>query len=171
MGAPSSEMVNLLDGSRAEIRLASEHDAAAVRRPFAEMSLENRAKRFMTGAVDVRRAAEHEIRTDAARHLALIATVGSRVVGIGSYEVTGEGVAEVAFAVADDAHGRGLGTKLLERLASAASDRGIDRLEALVLPYNRTMLEVFRDSGLRTAVTSEQGLLRVELSTKRRSEA
>ena len=55
--------------------------------------------------------------------------------------------AEVAFAVADDLHGRGVGTRLLERLATHASAAGIDEFVAEVLPQNAAMLGVFDDAG------------------------
>ena len=42
------------------------------------------------------------------------------LVGVGSYFATDAGRAEVAFAVNDDFHGKGIATALLERLA----DRG-----------------------------------------------
>jgi GNAT superfamily N-acetyltransferase len=55
-------------------------------------------------------------------------------------------VAEVAFAVADDLHGRGIGTRTLEQLAAIAADRGIRRFDAEVMASNRPMLDVFRET-------------------------
>ena len=48
----------------------------------------------------------------------------------------------------DDEHqGRGLATVLLEYLAVAARENGLDGLTATVLPTNRKMLGVFHDVG------------------------
>ena len=72
--------------------------------------------------------------------------------------------AEVAFAVSDALQGHGIGTRLLERLASIARGDGIDTFDAYVLAGNRRMLDVFRDSGFSLATTIEQGLCHVSLS-------
>ena len=58
------------------------------------------------------------------------------------------GVAEVAFAVPDDMHGRGIATLLLEHLVSVARERGLRAFTAEALPENRPMLAVFADAGL-----------------------
>jgi acetate---CoA ligase (ADP-forming) len=55
--------------------------------------------------------------------------------------------AEVAFTVSDDFQGRGVGTRLLERLVELAAEAGIEYFVAEVLPENRNMLVVFRDAG------------------------
>ncbi len=79
----------------------------------------------------------------------LVVTYGDppRVVAHGLYVVADAGHAEVAFAVADVFQGRGVGTLLLGQLAEVASREGIRLFEASVLPTNRRMLEVFRESG------------------------
>ena len=43
--------------------------------------------------------------------------------------------AEVAFAVADDFQGRGIGTRLLEQLAARAGGAGVERFVAEVLAH------------------------------------
>ena len=45
-------------------------------------------------------------------------------------------LAEAAFTVADEHQGRGIGTRLLERLAERAAGVGIERFVAYVLPDN-----------------------------------
>src|SRR5437764_7154984 len=59
-----------------------------------------------------------------------------------------ERAAEAAFAVADELQGRGIGTRLLERLAALAAEQGIERFVAEVMPENRAMLGVFEGAGL-----------------------
>ena len=60
-------------------------------------------------------------RADGANHAALLALLGEELVGVASYEPTGApDTAEIAFAVADQMHGRGVATLLLEHLVSLA---------------------------------------------------
>ena len=56
--------------------------------------------------------------------------------------------AEVAFAVADDMHHRGIATLLLEHLVSYARSHGITTFTADTLTENKAMLGVFADAGL-----------------------
>ena len=61
--------------------------------------------------------------------------------------------ADVAFTIADALQGQGIGTSLLERLAS----KGITTFEADVLPANQEMLEVFVNSGFEMSQRVERG--------------
>ena len=71
-----------------------------------------------------------------------------RVVAVGSYARIGEGdSAEMAFAVDDSEQGRGIGTRLLEQLASRARQAGISRFVAEVMASNAAALGVFADAG------------------------
>jgi len=80
--------------------------------------------------------------------LALIGRHDDRVVAVASYNGLREpGVAEVAFAVADDAQHRGVGMRMLEQLAAIAADRGIHRFDAEVAASNGPMLRVFEHAG------------------------
>ena len=58
------------------------------------------------------------------------------------------GVAEVAFAVRDDMHGRGIASVLLEHLVWQARQRGLAAFTAETLAENSAMLRVFADVGL-----------------------
>src|SRR5947208_7101689 len=72
-----------------------------------------------------------------------------------------ESSAEVAFAVADELQGRGIGTRLLEQLASRAAAAGIERFVAEVLPDNAAMLGVFQDAGFEVARELDGGEIEV----------
>jgi acyl-CoA synthetase (NDP forming) len=80
------------------------------------------------------------------------------------------GEAEVAFVVRDDHQGRGLGTVMLEHLASAAVARGIGRFVADVLPDNHRMLAVFRSAGFNEQALLDSGVIRVTLELAAQSE-
>ena len=53
-------------------------------------------------------------------------------------------LAEVAVTVTDDMQGRGLGTRLVETLAVAAHERGIETFEMLVLGTNWRISHILR---------------------------
>jgi acyl-CoA synthetase (NDP forming)/GNAT superfamily N-acetyltransferase len=141
----------LTDGTTIEIRPARADDFDAVRDMHAKMSPENLYLRFFSVS---RSAAEGEARRicrePAPDHGALLAVLEGQVVGCGSYEVAGDGSrsAEVAMAVADDMHRRGVGTLLLEHLVSLARGRGVRTFVAETLGENALMMQVFANAGL-----------------------
>jgi len=151
--SPSTETSTyalLTDGSTVEIRAAEPKDAEAVREMHAAMSPDNIYLRFFSLSP---RAADTEARRVTREpgpdHAALLAWLGKRLVGVASYEATGKpGVAEVAFAVPDDMHRRGIATLLLEHLVSLARRRGQREFVAQTLTENAAMLAVFGDAGL-----------------------
>ena len=71
-------------------------------------------------------------------------------------------LAEAAFAVADEHQGRGIGTRLLERLSERAAAVGIERFVAEVLPDNRHMLGVFESVGFELTRELAGGELEVQ---------
>ncbi len=73
------------------------------------------------------------------------------MVALASMSGCATGSAEVAFAVADELQGRGIGTRLLEQLAAEAAAHGIESFVAEVLSGNRPMLRVFEDAGFDVA--------------------
>ena len=82
--------------------------------------------------------------------VALICRHDDRVVAVANYDRLLEpGVAEVAFAVADDFRRRWTATRLLEQLAAIAAERGIRRFDAEVLDGNDAALGVFREAGFK----------------------
>jgi acyl-CoA synthetase (NDP forming)/GNAT superfamily N-acetyltransferase len=140
----------LTDGSTVEIRASEPKDAEAVREMHAAMSPDNIYLRFFSLSP---RAADTEARRVTREpgpdHAALLAWLGKRLVGVASYEATGKpGVVEVAFAVPDDMHRRGIATLLLEHLVSLARRRGQRAFAAETLAENAAMLAVFADAGL-----------------------
>ena len=100
------------------------------------------------------RAAEREARRlcrePAPDHAALLALMDGELIGCGSYECddSPSRSAEIALAVADYLHHRGVGTLLLEHLVSLARSRGLHAFTAETLSENALMLKVFADAGL-----------------------
>ncbi|MGH3409308.1 MAG: GNAT family N-acetyltransferase, partial [Streptosporangiaceae bacterium] len=140
----------LTDGSTVEIRPAAAPDAPAVRAMHAQMSPGNLYLRFFSlSPRSADREAQRVTRPPDAYHAALLAWLGGRLVGVASYEPTSvPGTGEVAFAVSDDMHHRGIATLLLEHLVSLARRRGLTAFAATTLLENNAMLRVFSDAGL-----------------------
>ena len=139
--------VLLRDGSTLRLQAPGPADYGDIKAFYEQLSPQSRYLRFHGfGRLDVvARAAADASGVD---RLSLIARHDGRVIGACSYEGLREpGVAEIAFAVADDDQRRGIGTRMLEQLAAIAAERGVRRFDALVLSGNRLMLDVFRNAG------------------------
>jgi acyl-CoA synthetase (NDP forming)/GNAT superfamily N-acetyltransferase len=154
----------LTDGSTVEIRPAHPGDAEDVRAMHAAMSPDNLYLRFFSlSPLNAEREAERVCRHPGPGHAALLAWLGSRLVGVASYEGTSKpGVAEVAFAVPDDMHGRGVATLLLEHLVSIAREHGVRAFTGEALVENTAMLTVFADAGLPVRRQISDGVVQLE---------
>jgi acetyl coenzyme A synthetase (ADP forming)-like protein len=85
---------------------------------------------------------------DCVDRVALVVERSGHIVAVARYDrPPGSDEAEVAFVVQDEFQGRGLGTVLLEHLASIARRHGIRRFTADTLSDNHRMLSVFRETG------------------------
>jgi acetate---CoA ligase (ADP-forming) len=83
-----------------------------------------------------------------------------RVVALASYDrLRDPAAAEVAFAVADELQGVGIGTRLLEQLAARAAERGVERLVFEILSGNQRMLGVVADAGFAVERRREGGVI------------
>ncbi|HVR38123.1 MAG TPA: GNAT family N-acetyltransferase, partial [Thermoanaerobaculia bacterium] len=92
----------------------------------------------------------------------VVAEMNGELAGIAHYfRLSNPRIAEVAFAIADHAHGTGIGTHLLEKLAQIARTKGIEVFRAEVLPENRKMLDVFLCSGFDVTSRGEEGTVGV----------
>src|SRR5215470_4349960 len=151
----------LTDGTTVLIRPAAPQDADAVRLMHAQMSPSNIYLRFFSlSPQSADREAKRVTRPADPDHCALLAWLGNELVGVASYEPAGKpGVAEIAFAVADHMHGRGVGTLLLEHLVSNARLRGLRAFTAETLADNVAMLRVFADAGLAAKRQMSDGVI------------
>jgi acyl-CoA synthetase (NDP forming)/GNAT superfamily N-acetyltransferase len=84
-----------------------------------------------------------------ATHGGLLAILDGQAVGLAEWYRAGPGEqAEIAFAVSDALHGRGIATLLAEHLMTATERAGIRRLVAVTQGDNRDMLGVFISLGV-----------------------
>lgn len=156
--------VVLADGGTAHLRPVRPDDADILRAFYARVSAESIYYRFFSPHPKLtEREIAHFITVDYDARVALIATIGERMVGVARYDRLRDGEAEVAFLVEDAHQGRGLGSVLLEHLAAAARERGLERFVANVLPDNRRMTKVFREVGYKAQQRFEDGVIELIL--------
>ena len=152
----------LADGTTVEIRPAGPGDFDAVKAMHQAMSPDSTYMRFFNIS---RLAAETEARRicqdPAPGRMALLALAGDEVVGVASYVSEVPEQAEVAFAVADHMHNRGVATLLLEHLVSFARSHQITTFTAETLTENKAMLNVFADAGLPVERHYEDGVFKL----------
>ena len=154
------------DGSTVCLRRADERDVAALRAFLSSLSEESLYYRFMgLPALDESRV-RHLIGGSTIAATSVIAEAGGRIVAFAGFhpDPAVPGRAEVAFAVSDAMQGHGIGTRLLEHLASLARQSGIQTFDAYVLGANRRMLDVFRHSGFAEKTAIESGVCHVTLT-------
>ena len=159
--------VVLRDGSTVSLRPVRPEDAPVLRQFFDSLGERSLAFRFFTGAPNVRESARILAEVDYRERFGLIAFRGTdpRPVGHGFFGRFDVSKAEVAFAVADDLQGHGLGSILLAQLAERAAEVGVATLVAEVLPENHAMVGMFRASGFPVEVHSEPEAVIVEMPT------
>jgi predicted CoA-binding protein/GNAT superfamily N-acetyltransferase len=150
----------LTDGATIEIRPARPGDFDAVRDMHAKMSPKNLYLRFFSMSPS---AAEQEARRicrePAPDHAALLAVLDGEGVGCAREQVgAGSRSAEVALAVDDDRHNRGIGMLLLEHLVALGRGQGFRAFTAHTLSENAAMLRVFADAGLQAQRSLADGV-------------
>jgi acyl-CoA synthetase (NDP forming)/L-amino acid N-acyltransferase YncA len=157
---PGSVYALLADGATVAIRAAAAGDFDAVLRMHRAMSPENMYLRFFSMSPAAAEGEASRIcRGPAPDHVALLAWLAGDLVGVASYETAGSsGTAEVAFAVADHIHHRGVATLLLEHLVSAGRSNGVRTFAAEVLAENSAMLKVFAAAGLQARRKQADGV-------------
>jgi acyl-CoA synthetase (NDP forming)/GNAT superfamily N-acetyltransferase len=157
---PGGVYALLADGATVAIRPAAAGDFDAVLRMHRAMSPENMYLRFFSmSPASAEGEARRICREPAPDHVALLAWLAGDLAGVASYETAGSsGTAEVAFAVADHIHHRGVATLLLEHLVSAGRSNGVRTFTAEVLAENSAMLKVFATAGLHARRKQAEGV-------------
>ncbi|MBB5831602.1 bifunctional acetate--CoA ligase family protein/GNAT family N-acetyltransferase [Brachybacterium aquaticum] len=154
--------IALRDGSAAHLRPILPSDADALQEFHQRQSEQSRYLRFFA---PMPRLSERDLtrftHVDHVDRVAFVVLVGEDIVAVGRYDRVDPRSAEVAFNVADSRQGSGLGSVLLEHLAAAARERGIDVFTAEVLPQNTKMIKVFTEAGFDVDRTLDDGVVMV----------
>ncbi len=162
------EDVALRDGSTVALRTMRRSDAQALGELFDAMAPQSRWLRFL-GQTDGQQTAA--ILAKSGTGVVAVTGAPPRIVAHACFVPAGDGSAEIAFAVADEHHGQGMGTLLLGRLAELAADEGVSVFSAIVHPSNRKMLDLFRASGFAPSIRPARGVLEVEMPAQPGEEA
>ena len=101
------------------------------------------------------------LRPASADHQALAACLGDEIVGVAAFERVPPVSAEVALLVDDADQHAGIGTLLLEHLASIARHQGIRHFVAEILSENAGMIKVLRDLGYPFTSDEDHGVLEI----------
>ncbi|MFI8454710.1 GNAT family N-acetyltransferase [Kitasatospora sp. NPDC085464] len=157
----------LADGTTVELRpLGPDDHRAVLDLHAAGMSEESRRMRFFGVSRNApAQAADRLCGPSRTGVLALGAWAGDELVGEADCELLDEPsrTAELALAVADRWHHRGVATLLLEHLVHAARAAGIRFFEADTLYSNRAVHQVFADLGLPVRRHHAQGEVRIRV--------
>lgn len=134
-----------VDGIELELRPVVPGDLAGVVRFFARLSPRSRFHRFHAA---VRRLTTQELAgiVDVDHHdreTIVVREPGGRVIAVGQYIGVGDGLAELALAVAEDWQRRGLATRIVASLGDAAREAGFRAFTASVLAENRAGTGLF----------------------------
>ncbi len=156
--------VVLRDGQVAQVRPIKPSDGEMLTRFFEKLGPESRYFRFfrVKSGFDPSEI-DYFTNIDYDRRMALVVIYEGELVAVGRYDCTEEEpeVGEVAFSVADDQQGRGIGTELVQLLTAYARSRGVTSFRAFVLPENVQMMRVFRNSGYEIHRTVDEGVYTV----------
>ena len=157
--------IQLKNGAEVLIRPARAADAAAMQGLFHRLSPDDVYSRFFKR---MRTISFKELQTlcnvNHATEVAFVAVTGPReneqVVGSGCYFLNSTtNLAEVAFMVAPEWQGVGLGTALQDRLQEYATSRGVRGFLAEILPRNARMLRLAsRAPGVVTTARDEDAV-------------
>jgi acetyl coenzyme A synthetase (ADP forming)-like protein len=156
--------VVLRGGTTMRFRPPEIGDASSLLEFFGRLSDRSLYLRFHGHAAVDERMVEPVLEPDWIEQGALVGLHGDRIVALANYvRLRDAGTAEVAFAVADELQGRGIATRMLERLAALANGFGIEEFLAEVMPDNSAMLHVFAEAGFETSRVTEGGTTEVRL--------
>ena len=148
-------------GRTIRVRPVRSSDAPGLLDLFRRLSPEALHARFfsLTTPESALRAAPADV--DYSQCFGLVGEINGEIAAVAHYYRSRRdpAMAEVAFAIRDDLHGCGVGTRLLEKLAEVARERDIERFEAELLAANSKMLDVFLDSGFDVVSTSSAGVI------------
>ena len=155
MGAPMAAYpkelereIALPDGARLRLRPIRPEDQDRLIAFYDRLSRHTAYQRFFAAMRRLPPDWAHFLaNVDYERRLALIAEHGPadepELIGVARYEPTNQvDTAEIAFVIQDRWQNRGLGTRMLDALLTAATARGIRRFRAYVLASNMRMIDL-----------------------------
>ena len=153
------------DGTSVEIRPIRPDDGKRLRASHDRLSPESRYRRFLGAKPTLSEAdARYLVEVDGRAHFALVATAAvdghdGEIVAVARFIALPEapGTAEFAIVVADAYQRKGLAAELMDRLADAAVDRGIERFRAVMLSDNAAIQRLLERLSVGAVQTHVRG--------------
>jgi RimJ/RimL family protein N-acetyltransferase len=157
--------VALVDGTLVQVHRMAPSHASALERFHGGLSVHTTYLRFFSVHPTLSPEEVHRFtHVDHRDREALVATVDDRIVGVARFDRGRDrDEADVAFVVADEWQGLGIGSALFRLLADRAREVGIERFVADTMPQNQRMQSVFRHAGLPCRSTFQDGLVHVDI--------
>ena len=159
----------LREGGTVHIRPIVPADAEALQDFVGNMSSESSYFRFFR----VKRELQPDelkayTELDYRHDMAFVAVVEGNLIGVGRYNAVPSDPtsAEIAFSVADEYQGKGVGTLLVFRIAAYARAVGVERFRAYLLADNHAMMRVFRNAGFPLKRAIDEGVYTVDIPTE-----
>ena len=167
------ESVELKDGGEVLLRPIRPEDKKRLLEFFESLSGRTIRSRFLRlKATLSEEELAHYTELDFVDHVGIVVTIESdgreSIIGVGRYlrlEEEGGKRAEIAIAVTDDHHRRGIGDLLLKRLSEIASSQGIEEFEMLVPEENKRRIEAVESTGRVVSTTTDFGIARLVIRT------
>lgn len=155
--------VVLSDGQTVAVRPIVPADADMLVRFHHRQSPESIYFRYFSPRPELSaRDVAHFTTVDHHDRVAFVALSHDEMIAVARYErYRGTNTAEVAFFVDDEHNGRGLASLMLEYLAAAGRENGIQRFVATTLPTNKKMLGVFHSAGYDVASRLDEGVIEI----------
>jgi acetate---CoA ligase (ADP-forming) len=154
----------LRDGSTLRLRPIKPDDADGLRSLHSRLSTQSVYFRFFAPIPELTEERAREFATvDYHDSFALVGELAGRIVAVARYyrDAKDPSRAEVAFVTEDALQGRGIASRMLERLAEIARDHQVTIFEAYVLGDNRKMMDVFIKSGFEVERRLDGGVFHV----------
>lgn len=139
-----------VDGEEITIRPSKPVDERRIQEHYYSLDKDDIFSRFFHEKTSFGRSeVETKSKIDYVKDLTLVAVVGEfgfgRVVAVGeSMLLMDNNMAEVAFSVNKDYQNKGLGRRILRKLADSARENGIAGLLAYTAPHNKAMIRLFK---------------------------
>lgn len=154
----------LRDGSTLRLRPIKLEDAAGLMELHRRLSPQSVYFRFFAPVPQLTPERARELVTvDYDNSFALVGELAGRLVAVARYYRDREAAdhAEVSFVTEDALQGRGIATRMLERLAEIAREHNVTTFDAYVLGDNRKMMDVFIKTGFEVQRRMDGGVFYV----------
>lgn len=156
-------LIKLRDGTRGTLRELKHQDSEMLQRFVEDLSEDSISYRFLSTGLGKEVLIEQL--SPKSNGFTLVAILDGRIVGHAAYYRSGSETAETGLLILDGYQGKGLGTLMLENLASIANTDGVSMFEAIIDWNNIRMIELVRNMGFPTSEKVEPDLIRIRFPT------